>query len=206
VDHVKPAELAAYVEHSLGTEDMRRVDAHLVECADCRAELGDGSRAVQQLQTSEAVTRPLLQVSSPSRSLRRPLLIGLLATAAVALVAILPRNRNTADIQAVERDAPPVTRSTLPHIAVVSPEEGTQMRLSQPTLVWRRPDGASEFQVSITDEGGRTVWRTVTSDTVVVPPPDVLQGKQRRYFWYVDALLSDGRSITSGVHGFSVQK
>ena len=58
--------------------------------------------------------------------------------------------------------------------------------------------------VTVADAGGDPVWRTETRDTAVVLPPDVSLEPGARYVWFVDALLPDGGSATSGVHRFEI--
>jgi hypothetical protein len=75
----------------------------------------------------------------------------------------------------------------------------------QPTFAWHAGDAGSRFKLTLVDEQGATLWSVDTGDTVVTPPHDVFLAPGRTYFWYVDALGADGRSMTSGAHRFTVR-
>jgi len=58
----------------------------------------------------------------------------------------------------------------------------------------------------VTDVSGRVVWVKETSDTALALPADVSLGGGREYLWYVDALGSDGQSVTTGIRRFQTSR
>lgn len=59
------------------------------------------------------------------------------------------------------------------------------------------------YRLSVTDASGREVWSTETRDTTIALPAEVSLDRGRTYFWTVDALGADGRSLTSRTKRFS---
>jgi hypothetical protein len=86
---------------------------------------------------------------------------------------------------------------------VLAPAEGATVPGTAPLFVWSSVDGAA-YRLTLTDERGDVVWTTERPDTTVAPPPSVRLLSGRTYYWSVDALLRDGRSTTTGFHGFRV--
>ena len=206
MDHVKPEDLAAYADNALGTQDLRRIDAHLVHCAECRTELVGGLRAVRDLDGTHVLT---LEGGTAERKPRRnKMLVALssLAAAAVLLIVAVPQMRTSRTSSGVERNPAEIATHAAPRIQIVIPSDGGVVKTGRPALIWNRQEGASDFQVSVTDGSGRVVWRTATADTSVLLPPEIVNAGRQQYFWYVDALQADGRVMTSGVHGFTLQR
>lgn len=69
-------------------------------------------------------------------------------------------------------------------------------------FVWRSAGPAATYRLTLTDPSGAPVWTSSAPDTAVVLAETVKLEGGRAYFWYVDALLPDGRSATTGVQQF----
>ncbi len=63
----------------------------------------------------------------------------------------------------------------------------------------------AHYVLTVTDENGDVVWTAETSDTSLVLPRGVDLKSGSRYYWYVDALLDDARSSTTGVREFTIR-
>jgi hypothetical protein len=87
-------------------------------------------------------------------------------------------------------------------MAVVSPREGEEVRVDSLRLVWRAVPGEPLYRVTIADHAGLALWTAEVSDTAVVPPATVRLSAGGNYFWFVDALDAEARSVTTGTHGF----
>ncbi len=178
--HLEVEQVVAYVERTLPTVERERVEEHLSQCEKCTAEVA----AVIRL-------RP--------RRVRRVLWgpIGIAAAAAVAGVLLArPLVHRPTPAADVERQGQ--ARVALP---IVAPVAGA--RVPGPvTLVWHAARGASVYRVALSRADGDSVWAGSTSDTTLAIPPGVVLARSARYYWYVDALLADGRALSTGVHEF----
>jgi hypothetical protein len=190
VDHLSSEELSAYLSNVAGETERENVERHLLSCAECRAELIDGQRALATVPSSKRVNRTWYGVAG-------------LAAAAAILVSVWPSREVDRALQPVERNTPPASAAGA--ITIVSPVPGSQMDASSRTFTWRRDDGSS-YKVTVTDETGRSIWSLTTQDTTVVLPSSVELAPGSRYFWYVDALRPDARSVTSGINSFSTAR
>jgi hypothetical protein len=171
--HVDPHDIVGYIEATLPSAERARVEAHLSVCDDCTSELA----AVSRLR----------------RPARRPILhIGLAAAAAavIALVLLTPRvQRPPADEPPVRGDEAAATAAT-----VVTPADGAILEAA-PVFAWRSLTGATAYRISVSRADGDSVWAATVRDTVVAIPAGVLRAGTDPYYWYVDVLLSDGRSL-----------
>jgi|SRR5882724_5472250 len=180
--HLEVHEVVAYLEGKLMAAARARLEGHLSDCDQCAAEIA-------------AVMR--LRARRPARF--RWLTIGTAAAAAAIVGAVLlgpPHRRPVTSGPDVER-----TPGSAQVIAVVSPAEGAIVA-GHPVLRWQAISRAPSYRVTVTREDGDSVWAVSTSDTTVTIPAAVALTSAGRYYWYVDALLPDGASFSSGLHEF----
>jgi len=185
VQHLTPEELGAYLSNSLTDADRASVERHLAACDECRSELIEGQRAIA--------------TASSARPARRSGIYAIgLAAAAVVAFAFWPRSDVTRDQATIERNTNPPDAGT---VTIVSPAPSAEIADSGAAFVWRHNDGSS-YKITVTDAAGRPLWSETTADTTAVPPSSLSLARGEQFFWYVDALKSDGSSVTSGVNSF----
>lgn len=188
--HLTDEELAAYLDRTLDARLLARFDAHLADCADCRADVID-VRALLEARTG-------LPVESQLARGRRA--VTWLAAAGILTIAFLPLLRGGVR----SRDQSPVVRapSSAPsRIETIAPLD-KQVLSSVVAFTWRSVEGASTYRLTVTDSSGAAVFNAMTSDTSVTPPADVEIRRGASYLWYVDGLTTDGRTLSSGIHSF----
>ena len=186
--HLSAEDVAAYIDRRLSPGDRRSADAHLVSCADCRAELADAAQLV--------AGAPAVRTGTS----RRMVTIATLAAAAVVVLAVslsLPgRNPSPSSTQRAESDAEPNA------VRALEPAAGATVSSPTQAFVWHR-EGDARYQLRIVDSSGAPAWRTTTNDTSARLPTTVHLRPRSGYFWYVDALRSDGVSMSSGPRPFA---
>jgi len=180
--HLTVDEVAAFVDHATPAAERERIEHHLVKCADCRAEIVAVRRLVPRRTRAWTVAVPL-------------------AAAAALLLTILPlttSRRPAADARQVLRGA--ADRS----LGIVAERPAARATLDADSVmfVWRPVAPEASYRLTLTNDRGDVVWSGSVSDTVVVLPSAVRLDRGRLYTWYVDALLADGRSVTSGLREF----
>ena len=185
--HLRTAEVAGYVDGALTSSDNERVRAHLAECDECRAEVMAVHRLVR--------TQPLQRRS-------RILIPTALAAAAVAfvLIARFQGSESSTRPDIVRSDSVSADADAVVRIGVVEPHDGDTVPATRARFGWRALTADATYRFTLTDQSGRTVWTTSAPDTLVMLPSEITLQSGSSYFWYVDALRSDGRSATSGVH------
>ena len=177
--HLDPHEIAVYLA---GTADLAwrsRIERHLADCEECTAEVA----AVRHLR-------------NPGTRARRWIGAGAAAAATITLVLLGPR------VGGRPAGAPPVLRGEDSSAAIVTlaPPDGAELRT--PTFAWRPVAGATAYRITITRADGDSVWAASVRDTAVLVPKGALVPTAEAYFWYVDALLADGRSVAGTAHEF----
>jgi hypothetical protein len=175
--HLDPAEVAGYVGHSLSTEGRRRVEGHLAECEVCTEEVA----AIARLARPRVSPRWLPYAAA--------------AAVLAGLVVLWPRAGSRIGDDTLRDGGPPDA------IAVVTPADGAVLA-GRPTLMWRAVPRAVTYRVRVTASDGDSLWAVHTSDTVVTVPETVVADSGATQYWYVDALLADGSSSSSGLRSY----
>jgi hypothetical protein len=88
-------------------------------------------------------------------------------------------------------------------VAALSPREGDRVTPDGLVFRWASEGAAAQYRVTLRDAGGRPLWNRETTDTSAMLDSSVVLLPGSTYFWYVDALRSDGQSLTSGTVRFS---
>jgi len=173
--HLSPEALAGYLDDDLPGEEQRQVELHLAACAECRDELAE----LRRLQLGRR--RQWVMVLVPAA-----------AAAAVLLAIALPRQAETpSDIR-----AGPTAEPTL---AIVSPVPSDEIAPGPIAFTWRSAGPGASYTFTLQEADGRVVWTSTVADTVAVLPDSVAFSPGLTWFWLVDALLPDGRSLSTGV-------
>ena len=181
--HLTVEEVAAYIDRGLAPSARERVERHVVECAECRAEILAVRRLAPPRGRAWAAAVPL-------------------AAAAVLLLMLIPSRfaRNASE------SAGPTVRSSSVNssmIVAVRPAPGAVIYVDSASFAWRRVAPDLSYRLTLTSQAGELVWSATTSDTTALLPRRVRLDRNHHYIWYVDALLPDGRSVTSGLRVLS---
>ncbi|HEY7193219.1 MAG TPA: zf-HC2 domain-containing protein [Gemmatimonadales bacterium] len=173
-EHLTVDEVALHLEGRLPGADQSRVDRHLTECAECRAELVALSRVLRR-------NRGRRRWLTPAAALA-------VAAAAVLLFIIIPSTPEPSYRE------PAV--STTPAPVAITPR-GPSRGVTR--LVWTRVPHADRYRLTVFDSSGTVVSESQTTDTSAAMP--VLHSGTR-YFWQVEAETGFHRSIKSDVIEF----
>lgn len=164
--------IAAFIDRRQAAEDRNALLAHLADCDQCRQEM----LAARQVLRARG-RRRLAAVAGGS------------AIAAALVLVLLPGG------------SPPATRSSAgaATIIVLGPvgEVATPIRLA-----WSGAGEGAAYRVVVTEADGASVWRGSTMDTTVPLPDSIVFHAGNVYLWWVDALLPDGTTLSSGVREF----
>lgn len=179
--HLDARAIAAYLDRALGDAERQRVEAHLVACAECRDEVAEVAGVL----------------ASPRRSWRWVPLAGLAAAAVLTLMLVRPGPEQPGGGAVVR--GPTSVDVRRPAVELVGPLVRDATPAGGLTFVWRAVGADAHYRLVVTDERGDTVWTATTADTAQRAPAGGPMRQGRTYFWYVDALLPDGRSAVSAV-------
>jgi putative zinc finger protein len=181
--HLDPREVAGYVDRLLPNTERARIEAHLVTCPECRAEIAEAGRIIASLP------RP--------RRVRRGVMVSAAGIAAMLLVFLWPRADRDLGIR--QHRESPVTTTIAPRI--LAPIGGVE---SVDRFVWSSVPHAGIYTLRIFDPDGSVVWQSETSDTVLTPPPPVALRLGRSYYWKVEARTGFQRSTSTDLVEFSI--
>lgn len=184
--HLDEAAIAAYLDRALADVERRRIEAHLVACAECRDEVAEAAQVL--------ATKP--------RTWRWVPYAGLAAAAALTVLLIRPGTEPTSTGPATRGWEPPDAR--WPALALVAPAADQPVPLRGLAFAWRSAGADVSYRLVVTDQRGDTVWTASSTDTVVPAPARPVVRPGGNYFWYVDAFLPDGHSVASGVRDLRI--
>ncbi|HEX6432812.1 MAG TPA: hypothetical protein VFZ87_01150, partial [Gemmatimonadales bacterium] len=131
-----------------------------------------------------------------------PVVVAALA-ASIAGVLLLSRQSPTgppSELRGAEQEV------TQPALRVVGPLRGSSVNPATLRFIWLSLEPNALYQVTLSAKDGKMLWTERTADTVAAPPDDVRRQLERgqQYFWRVDALLTNLRSVTSSDQRFQV--
>jgi hypothetical protein len=185
-EHRSPEEIAAYLCDELLAADREAFQAHLAACRACRWEVTSAQRLTRTKPRETGRTIVLAAAA---------LLVGVLLTRQIGGIG-------SGKQEEVQRRSAEGT-GTVQTIDIVSPGDGGTVASAPVVFAWRGRPASSMYRLTLSTDDGRTLWNGDTRDSTLILPSTVVLDRGRRYFWSVDALGSDARSFTSGVHRFS---
>lgn len=192
-EDISPEEMAGYIDDCLSGEERASVEARLARSPELRVELVAATR----IKVAEEASKP--RRSSPWKAG-----VGiLLAAAAAVIVVVAIPNRNRDGRQSAAPAERRVEAEDGGHVSLLTPVDAGTLPLISANFAWRS-EGDASYRITIADATGATVWTTLMKDTTATLPPTVLLQTGNNYYWYVDALRSDGSSISSGPRSFKV--
>jgi putative zinc finger protein len=184
-EHPAVEVVAAYLSGTLASADAAAFEAHLASCRPCRQEMLSAGRLI-------ASHRP--------RS--RGLLVTSLTAAAVLAVVLVARGSRSAE-EPVRGENRVGTERT-PGLRALAPADRDTVEGRGLAFTWSSQSGRPLYRLTLTDASGHALWLRDTPDTTLALPLDVALPGGGTYFWYVDALDADGRSVTTGTRRFTI--
>jgi hypothetical protein len=207
------AQVVAFLDLALDYDERRSIEAHLDECHECRMEIIEARRLIDQwlppaaaTSAASAADQPIAgaRVGTAGGGSRRRVLLGLagaaLAASLAALMFVRPLTRpDAASPGSARASEAPYTEGLTP-IPVVQPANGASAALPA-TFIWRTV-GALRYRLSLVDADGALLWTHDTADTTAVLPTNIHLDAGRVYFWNVEG-LTDGVTATTRTQRFT---
>lgn len=181
--HLEAEEVLGYVAGTLSSAERDHLERHLADCAECTSEIA----AVGRLRPWD---RP---------HVRRLATVAAAAAAVVGIAVLGPGLlRHTPAGGAVRGSEAQAA------VTVLQPKDGAILHAAH-DLVWRPVAGATAYRVSVSRPNGDSVWATTTRDTTARASDALSRAGPELYYWYVDVLLSDARSVAGSAHEFRIE-
>lgn len=187
-EHPAAEDIAAYLSERLDPPASAELEEHLANCRECRQLVTSARRLLRSHRTPKR-----LLWSVPA------------AAAAILAIAVLARapSMSLPGNEPLRSDSGAEPESALT-ISVVSPSDGQIVTARPIVFTWRSQTGSPLYRLSLTQASGQQVWSGETTDTTLSVPAAILLDRGRTYYWTVDALGADGRSLTTRTKRFSI--
>jgi anti-sigma-K factor RskA len=182
--HLDPGQMTRYLERTLTSEERSGIEEHLVACAACKGEI-------------VALTR----IRRSGRRHRVAYIAAPLAAAAVAALLIANPFAERPEESLARSQGGEGTRQ----ITALLPADGDTVSLANLTFVWGAVEPDARYRLTLSTDEGAEVWTVTARDTTVSLPDGLTVNPGASYVWYVDALLMDGTSATTGTRKFTVE-
>jgi Putative zinc-finger len=185
--HPATESIAAYLSGTLSPPEQTTLETHLARCRPCRQEVTSARR--------------LIGARSP-RS--RWLWVAPAAAAAVLAVVLLGRGpRATGPVNEPVRSGEEAGPEDGLRLRALAPADRDTVSVRGLVFTWAGQAGRPLYRLTLIDGSGHAVWFQDTSDTTLALPAKVSLDRGKTYFWYVDALDAEGRSLTTGTLRFT---
>jgi hypothetical protein len=185
--HPATEAIAAYLSGTLSPQEQTALETHLARCRPCRREV----------TTAEHLIR-----SHPPRT--RWLWVAPAAAAAVLAVVLLGRWPRVPDsVNEPVRSGVEAGPEDVLKLRALAPADRDTVSVRGLVFTWAGQAGRPLYRLTLTDGSGHAVWLRDTSDTTLALPAEVSLDRGRTYYWYVDALDAEGRSLTTGTLRFT---
>lgn len=187
--HLSAGDVAAYLDGAIGDADRERIERHAAECDVCRREIAEVTVALRQERKT-----PSWRIWVPAA-----------AAAVVAVLLVQPFGPGTGPDGTSRLRGPAgiPDREGAVAIRIIAPSAESVVASGQVAFIWQAAGAGTSYQLTLTDDEGSVLWTLATTDTVAQLPDTIELDLASRYHWYVDAMLDDGQSRSSGVHSFT---
>lgn len=182
--------LADFVDGRLSADERRRVVAHLLTCARCRALVNATARFVAETAAAPTVLKRRWARWSIPLSL---------AAAATLVLLLLPRGHDDGSTSALRE---PTVTSTIAPVPITPTPGASVARVDR--LVWSSVPGAERYRVRLYDGDGSVLWTVETADTSAALPDSVRLRPRVSYFWRVEAQAEWMRWAASDLVAFQI--
>jgi Putative zinc-finger len=182
--------MAAYLSGALPSNDRASFEAHLADCRTCRGQVTSARRLLATHRT------------------RRPLVwaVPLAAAAMLAWLVFLPSPRQGPPMDALRGRRDSTGADAAAALRVITPANRDTLDRARVAFLWHSAPGQPLFRLTLSDGTGKELWSAETRDTTLVLPTTVFLDPGHTYFWYVDGLGADGRSLTTRTQRFSTRR
>jgi len=227
-------QVAAYLDQRLAADDKAPFEAHLAHCDFCIgliSSLVQQSEAKEQIEVPAALVRQAINAVpekvSAGRSWRwvlAPALAAIVVASAVLLKPPQPAQIRQPDVSApeVSKTSPPTSaplaksqsRPAVPSevrslktpptsLQLLEPRSGSIVRRNGLRFRWKPVSKTVYYEIRVVNSEGDPVWRVESAEPAAQLPRNVslLPGK---YFMWVTAHLSDGRTLKSETIAFEI--
>jgi hypothetical protein len=190
-DHLTAEELAAYLSGPAALPERERLEAHLLTCDQCRAEVVSARRSIRMQDRRHWMT-----VGST---------LAAASLVAVLLVGPALRSMPLPGVEPLLRDGAPITEEGIAEIAIRTPGDGAVVDLGGLNFSWAAVPGEVLYVITVVDADGDVIREQRTLEPSFRWPAEQPVASGASLFWFVDALLDGERSATSGVHRFEIR-
>ena len=211
--HLSETDILLFLNDDLPIEKRKNVEKHISGCDLCSEKLADIYRLEEDLQSSnppeinpETLEKAKKMVKDGKNStflfsnFRR-----LSAAAVILIVGFLAfwlwTGPNSVDHQDAYRSS---SESTV--VQPLEPGDGESLHLANPEFTWEPVPNAASYRLVIFSENGVELWSKQVEDTHQKLPEDLPMKTNNRYLWKTEAILPDGRVVSSPLRSFQLKR
>jgi len=229
-------QVAAYLDQSLAAKDKAHFEAHLASCDFCIGLISSLVRQQEVEERVDAPARLVRQAidavakKAPAghfwRWLLAPALAIIVVSSAILLNPPQPAQIRQPDVSGpvLSETSPPTSapgaksesapagtpevrslKTPTTSLQLLEPRSGSIVRAKELRFRWKPVSKAVYYEIRVVNSEGDPVWRTESAQPAA-QLPDNLSLMSGKYFVWVSAHLSDGRTLKSDTIAFQIRR
>ncbi|TAK61579.1 MAG: hypothetical protein EPO24_05725 [Bacteroidetes bacterium] len=209
MSHLTEFEIASLLDKQLHPTKLQEVERHLADCALCSAAVAESYHLIKLPSTipppslSSAARRRAEQLVKREKSVFH--VSGLFSSQYKLAFALLLVGIIAGVWYFIPRDSEPIIfRSPVSAQAptLIMPLDGSVVNIHVTEFRWSHIPDAASYDFSMYNEHDSLIWRQSSDMPSLMIPDSVSLQMEKRYFWEVKAMLSDGTQLPSDQASF----
>jgi len=195
--------IAEYFDCDLARSESEKLDRHLTDCRYCLARIGilerlEENRSDKRIPEAVLASAKQLRHDAPAH---RPSMAPAWATAAVvviALFAVIKSTEGPGPAPATGEDSRQLRNieRTASDLVVLTPQAGADISPGSP-IEWAEVPGNLHYDIFVLSNSGDVLWTERLKDPGWVLDESLSLETGSQYYFRVEALMPDGRSLRS---------
>jgi len=207
--HLTEYDIASYLDRKGEPAERLRVEQHLSDCSACATAFASAIRILQAVEKTEppelpdSVFRKAVGILSGRKTRFFPM-VRISLPVRYAFAALLVATVSWWISSSGRQDPPSRFRSTspIPTVELRSPADNGVLSSLPVQFRWEPVPNTLRYRLILFDEEGRRLWQGESVEHHLDAPPTVVFEGGKMYLWTIEAVLSNGLTITSNLSSF----
>lgn len=207
--HLTEYDIASYLERKGVPEQRLRMEQHLADCAACAADLAAAVRVLNSIGKADPpeLPGPIFREALGARAQKKPWSLNFFRSSSpfrYALAGILVASVGWWVVTSNRREQPSKFRSSSssPTVELILPPDEAVIAAIPVRFQWQPSSNALQYRLTLFDDEGTRIWQGESAENHLTAPATVAFEAGKIYLWTIEAILSNGLTLTSNLSSF----
>ena len=207
--HLTEYDIASYLERKGVPEQRLRMEQHLADCAACAADLAAAVRVVNSVEKTDPpeLPDPIFRKALRARAQKKPWSLNFFHSSPpfrYALAGILVASVGWWAVTSTRQEQPSRFRSSSPSpmVELVHPPDEAVITALPVRFQWQPSSNALQYRLTLFDDEGTRIWQGESAGSHLTTHATVAFEGGKIYLWTIEAILSNGLTLTSNLSSF----